>query len=288
MNTVLEQMLSRYSDSSNLVKKYAIKEIIQEMVLCGLSRGGFFTEASFYGGTALRIFYGLDRFSEDLDFSLKTPNHDFDLFRYFSYVERELNSYGLQVEITEKKKTTKSQIKSAFIKGDSKQHILTFYGSSEADKITAGEKIKIKMEVDTDPPEFANFEHKFRLLPSPYELSLYDAPSLFAGKIHAVLCRAWKDRVKGRDLYDYVFYLARSTPINLNHLRARLTQTGFIKLDDRFTPNDLQEALHQKFRKIDFKQAAEDVLPFINDPSSVQLWSKEFFAQITDDYFART
>lgn len=141
--------------------------------------------------------------------------------------------------------------------------------------------IKIKFEIDTSPPNFAQFENKYRLLPTPYQVKLYDMPSLFAGKIHAVICRAWKNRVKGRDLYDYVFYLARQAKVNLTHLRARLEDSGAISKDSDFSMETLLEMLNQRFDSIDFAQAKQDVLPFINDPSKLDLWSKDFFADIS-------
>lgn len=285
MNPILQQMLDRYSDDQLMNKKNVLKEILQEIVLCGLSRAGFFKNVAFYGGTALRIFYGLDRFSEDLDFSLKNPMSEFEFSSYFPFVERELLAYGLEVEVKEKTKTVDSQIKSAFLKGDSKEFLISFFGDLETFHVPQGELLKIKLEVDTNPPAFASFEHKFRLLPSPYEVLLYDPPSLFAGKLHAVLCRAWKDRVKGRDLYDYIFYLARKTPINLEHLRARLIQTHFIAEEAPFSFQDLLKELRKRFSQIDYKQAAVDVTSFIKDPSSVRLWSETFFQQITSDYF---
>ena len=198
MQQVLEQMLRAYEPQTSTDKKNAIKEIIQEIVLCGLSRAGFFKHAAFYGGTALRIFYGLDRFSEDLDFSLMAPE-GFDLGEYLPTLEKEIRSYGLNFKAEERVKTAESAIQSAFLKGNTKEHILLFYADDRlAQSITPSELIKIKFEIDTNPPPFAGFEHKYRLLPSPYEICLYDAPSLFAGKIHAVLCRAWKNRIKGR------------------------------------------------------------------------------------------
>ena len=167
MNSIIETMLKKYDDSPQIDKKYVVKEIMQEMVLCGLSRGGFFNEAAFYGGTALRIFHGLNRFSEDLDFSLKAKRDRFDLAGYFPFLEKELAAFGLTVEITEKKKNVESQIKSAFLKGNTKEHMLLFYGGQAFPGIHADEKIRVKFEIDTNPPDFARFEHQYKLLPSP-------------------------------------------------------------------------------------------------------------------------
>ena len=200
MNTVIEEMLKSYQVDNIYDRKNAMKEIMQEIVLCGLSRAGFFKEAAFYGGTALRIFYGLDRFSEDLDFSLEQINLDFDLCSYFPVLEKEVKTFGLNVEIQEKEKTKDSNIRSAFLKGNTKEHLLLFYADERVvGTVAKNEVVKIKFEVDTNPPAFATYEHKYRLLPVPYEIRLYDMLSLFAGKIHAVICRGWQSRLDSID-----------------------------------------------------------------------------------------
>ena len=282
MNTAIEQMLKNYQIENIYDQKNAMKEIMQEIVLCGLSRAGFFQKAAFYGGTALRIFYGLDRFSEDLDFSLVTAAPDFDLTVYFPVLEKEVRAFGLHVTIQEKEKTKESNIRSAFLKGNTKEHLLLFYADEDlAESVARSEVVKIKFEVDINPPEYAGFEHKYRLLPIPYEVNLYDMPSLFAGKIHAVLCRAWKSRIKGRDLYDYVFYLSRGSAVNQKHLRARLLQSGFISEDVECTLPELRHMLYERFDTIDFRQAKQDVEPFIRDTASLNMWNADFFKQIT-------
>ena len=282
MNTAIEQMLKNYQIENIYDQKNAMKEIMQEIVLCGLSRAGFFQKAAFYGGTALRIFYGLDRFSEDLDFSLVTADPDFNLSVYFPVLEKEVRAFGLHVTIQEKEKTKESNIRSAFLKGNTKEHLLLFYADEKlAGSVARSEVVKIKFEVDINPPEYAGFEHKYRLLPTPYEANLYDMPSLFAGKIHAVLCRAWKSRIKGRDLYDYVFYLSRGSAVNQKHLRARLLQSGFISEDVECTLPELRHMLYERFDAIDFRQAKQDVEPFIRDTASLNMWNADFFKQIT-------
>ena len=275
-------MLGSYNVENIYDKKNAMKEIMQEIVLCGLARAGFFKKAAFYGGTALRIFYGLDRFSEDLDFSLEVSDPDFDLSEYFPILEKEVRSFGLNVSIAEKEKTKASNIRSAFLKGNTKEHLLLFYADGQSlGSVPKNEVIKIKFEVDVDSPRFASFEHKYRLLPVPYEVNLYDMPSLFAGKLHAVLCRAWQSRIKGRDLYDYVFYLSRGTSVNRLHLRERLIDSGFIPPDHECTLDDIREMLSIRFDSIDYSQAKQDVEPFIHDTSVLDIWCADFFKQIT-------
>lgn len=284
MNNYIEQMLKPYKIENLYDQKNAMKEIIQEIVLCGLSRAGFFEQAAFYGGTALRIFYGLDRFSEDLDFSLRKTNLDFDLSSYFPVLEKEVRSFGLNVTITEKQKTKESNIRSAFLKGNTKEHLLLFYTDADLSHgVPRDEVVKIKFEVDVNPPSCATYETKYRLLPAPYAVRLYDMPSLFAGKIHAVLCRAWQNRVKGRDLYDYVFYLSRGASVNREHLRERLLQNGYIQETSQCTLPEIKKMLCDRFDSIDYAQAKQDVIPFIHDPHSLDLWSADFFKQITEN-----
>ena len=283
MSAVIDQMLKNYPVGNIYDRKNAMKEIMQEIILCGLSRADFFKKAAFYGGTALRIFHGLDRFSEDLDFSLETGELDFDLASYFPVLEKEVRSFGLNVEIQEKKKTKESTIRSAFLKGSTKEHLLLFYADEKAaGNVSRNEAVRIKLEVDVDPPAFATFEHKYRLLPVPYEVKMYDMPSLFAGKIHAVICRAWQNRIKGRDLYDYVFYLSRSASVNQKHLRERLIDSRYIAADAGCSLNEIKKMLAERFERIDYAQARRDVQPFIRDISVLDIWNADFFQQITD------
>lgn len=282
MQTVLEQMVNNYHPKNTEEKRNAIKEVMQEIVLCALSKAGFFNEAAFYGGTALRIFYHLDRFSEDLDFSLLIKDKDFDLSIYFPKLKEIVKSFGLNVEIEIKEKTKDSNIQSAFLKGDTIEHFLLFYPDDLIQGINKNEKVKIKFEIDTMPPGCATYEIKYRLLPMPYSIKLYDEASLFSGKIHAIICRSWKSRVKGRDLYDYVFYLSRNTQFNLPHLQEKLIDSQYIDANVIISCDDIRKMLIERFNEIDFEQAKEDVKPFIKDPSVLDIWSKEFFIAITD------
>ncbi len=283
MNTIVDQMLKRYDAKTIYDQKNAMKEVMQEIVLCGLSRAGFFKKVAFYGGTALRIFYGLNRFSEDLDFSLMQPDADFDITDYFPGLEKEVRAYGLNVKIDEKMKTKESHIQSAFLKGNTKEHLLLFYPEDRyIDSVPKNEIIKIKLEVDINPPKGATFERKYRLQPVPYDINLYDESSLFAGKLHAVIGRAWKSRVKGRDLYDYVFYLSRGIAVNIEHLKQRLIQSGHWESDKTLTQEELKHLLRERFQTIDYVQARKDVEPFIRDTGLLEMWSADFFLQITE------
>ena len=281
MKTILEQMVEAYQPKNNEEKRNVVKEVMQEITLCALSKAGFFDVAAFYGGTALRIFYGLDRFSEDLDFSLMMKNKDFDLSTYVPSLKRIVQSFGLNVEVEIKHKTLDSAIQSAFLKGDTIEQFLLFYPNDLVTGINKNEKVKIKFEIDNMPASLATYETKYRLLPMPYSIKLYDEASLFSGKIHAVICRSWKSRVKGRDLYDYVFYLTRNTKFNLDHLREKLIESHYISQEDKFDVDFVKALLIARFNEIDFNDAKKDVLPFITDTSILDIWSKEFFIAIT-------
>jgi len=280
--TIIQQMINKYHPKTIEDKKHAIKEVLQEVVLAGLSKTDFFYHAAFYGGTALRIFYGMDRFSEDLDFSLRVTDDAFDMSKYFKPISDVLNSLGLNFEVSKKDKALNSNIDSAFIKGNTKETLITIYpSSSDSNLIIHNEKIIIKFEVDVNPPLYANSEIKFRLLPFPYQVRVYDESSLFAGKIHAVIARSWKNRIKGRDLYDYVYYLSLETKVNLKHLESRLKQTRTIDENFKLTRDVLIDILEKRFNQIDYDIAKSDVKPFIKDQSSLDLWSREFFNSIT-------
>ncbi len=284
MNKVLEEMLEKYHPLNIKDKTNAIKEILQEIVLSGLSRGGFFNEAAFYGGSALRIFYKLNRFSEDLDFALVSPNKDFSLDKYIPYVSKELNSYGLNLDIKIKEKTKESNITSAFLKGDTKEHILMFFPKENLEELSYLLKdIKIKFEIDINPPEGATYELKYKLLPTPHQIQVYDEPSLFAGKIHAILCRGWKERVKGRDLFDYVFFLSKETKFNLKLLENKLKESKYIDASEVLTLDKVKTMLIDKFKSINYDNAKEDVISFIDNTSSLDIWGEDFFITITDN-----
>lgn len=279
----INDMLEKYEINNSKDELNAMKEIIQEIVLAGLSKGGFFDQAAFYGGTALRIFYGLDRFSEDLDFALLSPDPDFSLEKFFPYIENAVNSYGLNLKVETKNKSIDSNISSAFLKGDTLENILVFFPNENLqDKTKILKALKIKFEVDTNPPAGANTMRKYKLLPETHEVQIYDAPSLFAGKIHAILCRNWSTRTKGRDLYDYIFFLSKNINVNLELLKSKLVASNVLQENDDFDIEKAKTLLKRKFEEIDYSNAKEDVKPFIKDSATLDTWSKDFFISITD------
>jgi predicted nucleotidyltransferase component of viral defense system len=254
---------------------------MQEVALLGLWRSKFFEHAAFYGGTALRILYGLDRFSQDLDFSFLEPQTDFDLSPYLSAVQVELNSMGFGVEIEEKNKTFETRIDSAFIKAGTREHMLRINVPTEiSGRLHRNQFMKIKLEVDTDPPPYFETETKILLQPVSFSVRSYSRPDLFAGKLHAVLQRDWKNRIKGRDYYDFVWYIAHDIPCNLKHLEARLRQSSGWTEDRAMQKQDLINMLEAKFTKLDVELAKKDVLDFVRDKDSVAIWSNEFFKSL--------
>jgi predicted nucleotidyltransferase component of viral defense system len=286
MNPAITSMLEKYNCQTRQDYENALKEIIQQIALLGLWRAKFFQHAAFYGGTALRILYGLDRFSEDIDFSLLAPKTNFQLAPYLEAIKAELNGMDLNVEIVEISKNIETPIESAFLKASTKEHLLKIEVPEQIASRIAREnqlkiKLKIKLEIDTQPPGGFETEAKILLAPIPFSVTTYKLPDLFAGKIHAVLQRSWQsDRVKGRDFYDFVWYISRDTPVRLKHLEARLRQSGAWTSSQEMTQKDLLEFLEEKFRKLDVEQARKDVLPFLKDQAAVEIWSSEFFLSL--------
>ena len=284
MHSALASMIESYHCRTIDDYRNALKEIVQEITLLGLYRGGFFNHAAFYGGTSLRIFYGLDRFSEDLDFSLLSHDSGFDLSGYIPYVQDELGAYGLDMTVKEKIKSNDSAVKSAFIKGGTQIHLLKIGSvSPPVSGVHPDEQIQVKMEVDTDPPEGADYEIKYQISPVPYHVRMFNPPSLFAGKVHAMLCRGWQTRVKGRDFYDYIWYLSKEISLNIKHLASRMIQSGHLPANEFLNEDSLRQRLNERFASVDFDQAKRDVLPFIKNPEDVKIWSQDFFTAITKE-----
>lgn len=275
------KMLERYKLEHTKDCKSAIKEVIQEIALLGLWRAKFFEKAAFYGGTALRILYQLDRFSEDLDFTLLKPDPHFDLKSYGHAIQDELESYGFTAEVQRKEKVRQTAVDSAFIKLNTIQNML-FIGLPEGvfKDVHPTEVLKVRFEIDTDPPE-ANIETetRFLLLPSPFSVKTYCLEDLFAGKVHATLCREWKGRTKGRDWYDLIWHLARGVRLNLKHLESRMKQSGNLPFDKKLTEESLIEFFEKKISTLDIESAKNDIVQFISDESKIALWSRDFFRQ---------
>ena len=287
LHPAIGKMLEKY-DLSTADKTYeALREILQEIVLLGLYRAGFFNHAVFYGGTALRILYGLDRFSEDLDFSLLKADKSYDLGVYKKSITDTLQSFGFEVDI--QLKNQEGVIKSAFLKGNTAQHLLNIKAPDDViAKYGQGRLVKIKLEVDTEPPLAFKSEKKTQLLPAPFMINAMTPPSLFAGKIHAILCRNWSNRPKGRDWYDLVWYIANGYKVDLTHLSARLKQScnwqsnKGVGIEAEITEAYILELLKKRIEGLDVENAKRDIEPFIADRGSLDMWSKAFFLGVVE------
>lgn len=281
MNEAIEQMLARYSPKSQEDYENALKEILQEIILLGLYRADFFEKAAFYGGTALRILHGLDRFSEDLDFTLFKPEASFRFDKYFPILARELKAYGFDVALSRVDKSEDRLTESAFLKANTQVLFLNIEGArSLASKVQKNQLVKIKFEVDVEPATSFQSETKTLLLPSPFTIKALTLPSLFAGKMHATLFRKWKSRVKGRDFYDVVWYLARQVHLNRNYLEEKMRASKAI--DKPLTEKLLIEIFQERVKSIDWSNAKQDVYPFVKDKRQVELWSTEFFSELIE------
>ncbi len=268
-NTIYESLLSAYDLSTVQQKRNAIFEVNQQVILAGLYNGGFFDNAAFYGGTCLRIFHNLQRFSEDMDFSLLAANDDFDFTKYFQPIIDEFAIVGRNVEIIKKDKKTFSKVDSAFLKDNTEVYDVAF----QTDK-----SIKIKIEVDTQPPLQFKTEQKLLLLPHSFMTRCFTLPDLFAGKMHALIFRTWKNRVKGRDWYDFEWYVRHNIPLGFTHLAERAFQFNneVIERDTFIT------LLKEKLSSANIKQVKDDVMPFVKNPKELDIWSNDYFIQLAD------
>jgi predicted nucleotidyltransferase component of viral defense system len=283
MNAALTTLLSQYKPQTAEEYLRALREIFQHLSLLGLWRSGFFTHASFYGGTALRMFHGLPRFSEDLDFSLVKPDDKFAIAPYIKSIASELNANGFEVDTDFKPRNEKSRIESAFVKTDTLKGIISIQAPQGViGKIHRDARLKIKVELDTNPPGHACHEVRDLLIPIPFQVRLYAMSSLFAGKVHALLCRSWKSRIKGRDFYDFLWFVGMNVSCDVKHLKARLVQSGHFNTTDILDRKRLIALLNERFKTVDFKQAARDVFPFITDKQSINLWSERLFHEATE------
>ncbi len=282
MNEALARMMAKYKCRRLEDYVRALREILQEIALLGLWRSKFFEKGAFYGGTALRILYGLDRFSEDLDFSLLQPKSVFDLSGYSKALQTEMQSFGFEVTVDSKEKRIPVAVQSAFLKANTLQQLLVIEAEKKiVRRIPKGQVLKIKVEVDTDPPPGFTTEVKYLLHPIPFSVRSYILPDLFAGKMHAILCRRWKNRVKGRDWHDFVWFVSSYPELHLSHLEERMIQTGDWKNSEPLTGEHFHAQLRETIEKVDLKRARTEVEPFVNNPDALAVWSKEFFLEIS-------
>jgi len=282
MDSRIEEMLKRYSPSNN--KEHIVKEILQEIILLGLSRSDFFKRCAFYGGTALRIVHNINRFSEDLDFVI-CDEEKFNLNDYKKYIEDELSSFGLNFKFAIKDIKPQDKMTRGNVKGNMKEAMITFYPSDEFNKYNPEMLIRIKIEISLIKDQYAITETNYRLLPVPYKMNVYDLPSLYATKIAALLTRNNLTREKGRDYFDYLHYIKLKVKPNLNLLSEKLIRVGYIKKDTKLNYKILKELLVKHFNEVDFNLIKYDIRPLIEDKREIDIWSTEFFTQITESHF---
>lgn len=269
MSEIFNQMMSKYDTSTSTAKRNATFEVMQQIVLAGLQRSGFFEKAAFYGGTCLRIFHGLNRFSEDLDFTLLRKDESFNIEDYFQPIVNEFKLLGRDVTITKKDKHNFGKVESAFLKDNTHVYNITFQTEKS---------YKIKLEVDTAPPLGFSTEEKLLLQPFSFMTRCVTLPGLFAGKMHAFLFRSWGKRVKGRDWYDFEWYVRNGVQLDFKHLCERAKEFNDITL----TPELFKELLKERISSTDIKSVKNDVMPFLKNPSELEIWSTDYFLQLVD------
>jgi len=281
--STINEMINLYNPKSLNENRAALREILQSIVLIGLSRADFFKKASFYGGTALRIFYGLNRYSEDLDFTLNEKDDSFSLEPYIESIKNVASSYGIDLDINIKKKEIKTPVESAFAKLNTYQTFINLKINDElASLLHKDENIKVKFEIDLNPAIGFNVESKWIDMPEFANIIVLDESSLFAGKLHAIICRNYKNTVKGRDYYDFLFYIRKRVKPNLNYLKNKLIESGKIKENDKFDIDTLKVMLKDRFEAVDFNQVKIDAERFVFNNEDLSYYSKELFIEMTN------
>ena len=269
MNELYSKMLSSYDQRTETSRRNAVYEVSQQIVLSGLADGGFFDKAAFYGGTCLRIFHGLNRFSEDMDFTLLAPEESFRFEDYFQPIVDQFALVGRSVEIRKKDKKNFGKVESAFLKDTTDIYDLSF---------RTEKTVKIKIEVDTIPPLKFATEQRLLLQPKSFMTRCVALPDLFAGKMHALVFRSWKNRVKGRDWYDFEWYVRNGIPLDWNHLQERVRQFNGWEI----TLDEFKDALIERLGGTAISRVKEDVLPFLNDPRELDIWTNDYFLLLAE------
>jgi len=274
---LIHDRLSFYDLPDRVAEENAIKEICQEITLAALSRSDFFRIGAFMGGTCLRILHGLRRFSEDLDFVLHSPDPDFKWSPYLHAIEEEFKAFGLTCSAVDRSRAEQT-VKKAFLKEDSFGQVLQLqYSRTRADL----QKVVIKLEIDTHCPKGAQFDTVSLNYPYPFAITSHDLPSLFAGKCNAILTRTY---VKGRDWYDFLWYVRSKININCDLLKSSLNQCcPYAGLNISPSSEWLISELKTKISKLDWPKARMDVDRFLSDNErrSLDLWEPNFFLLIT-------
>lgn len=267
MDDIFNQMLSSYEINTDTDKRNATFEVMQQIILAGLQQGGFFDKAAFYGGTCLRIFYGLQRFSEDMDFSLVRKDEKFNIEDYFEPIIKVFESIGRNVVITKKDKRTFGRVESAFLKDNTQLYDVAFQTEKS---------IKIKIEVDTNPPLMFDTEQKLLMKPYSFMTRCFTLPDLYAGKMHALVFRNWKTRLKGRDWYDFEWYVRNDVPLDFLHLQERIREFS----GEEMSREKFMQLLNERLATADMKSVLEDVTRFVRNPRELDFWSNDYFLEL--------
>lgn len=269
--TTYESMLAGYASNDGSSTPNAEQEVCQKIALAGLHRGGFFEHAAFYGGTCLRMFHGLPRFSEDMDFSLVEKRDDVHLENYFDAIREEFHLAGFEIDIVKKEKKTFGRVESAFLKENTETYDIKFQTKK---------MVKVKIELDTDPPLLFNTEQRLLLKPYSFMTRCFILPDLFAGKMHALVYRAWQHRIKGRDWFDFEWYVRNEVPLDFQHLQARIREFS----DQDVSRKEFMEQLRSKLSTANIENVKQDVLPYIssNQYHELEIWSNDYFLQLAD------
>lgn len=271
--TTYESMLAAYVNNggNNTATNNAEQEVCQKIALAGLHRGGFFDHAAFYGGTCLRMFYGLHRFSEDMDFSLTQKREDIHLENFFDAIREEFNLAGFDITITKKEKKAFGKVESAFLKENTEAYDIKFQTKKT---------VKVKIELDTDPPLMFNTEQKLLMQPYSFMVRCFTLPDLYAGKMHALVYRAWQRRVKGRDWFDFEWYVRNGIPLSFRHLQERIKEFN----GENVSLEEFMAQLRKKIVDTDIENVKQDVIPYIepNQLKDLDIWSNEYFLMLAD------
>ena len=273
---MIKEWIESYNPKNNEEAQSALREIMQEITLAGLQRSSFFEKAAFYGGTALRIFHNLDRFSEDLDFSLLQTEKDFSLEKYQYAIINEFASLGMNVSISEKQKVKQNNINSAFLKSETIWRELKLETIIPQNGLDTKANIKIKIEVDTEPPLNFKTEEKLLLKPFSFYVKCFTLPDLFAGKMHALLFRKWGTNVKGRDWYDMEWYIKKGIKLDLGHFLTRAQDSGDWE-GESISEIEIRNLLSKKIDTVNMNYVKADVIRFIKDPTQLDIWSITYF-----------
>lgn len=276
---MIKDWIAEYQPKTDKDYQQALREIMQQIALAGLYRGGFFEKAAFYGGTALRIFYGLNRFSEDLDFSLLQSDENFRLNNYLKVIEDEFIAQGMAVSIKTKEKTVHPNIESAFLKSETLWSELVLESVLPQFGLKQSIGLKIKIEVDTKPPLGFETEEKLLLKPFSFYVKCFAIEDLFAGKMHALLFRKWGNNVKGRDWYDMEWYIRRGTSLNIEHFLLRAKDSGDWE-KDTMTEEEFRKLLNERIETVNVEIAKNDAKRFIADQKALDIWSKNYFKDL--------